>query len=104
MGIFENSADYMTSREGDFRVWRTGLFPRRRYAIRNDEDRKALAAYGRGSAFLVVAFVVVNPVLLAGLENRKLALTLSFSLAILLLGCTRVLHRRLSRALDPPLD
>ncbi len=104
MGISESTAEIMTSREGDLRVWRTGWLGRRRYAIRSEADWAALVSYARGSGWLLMLFVMITPALLVLLDDRRLALSASFLLTVVLLLLSLQQHRRLSRSLGPPLD
>ncbi len=104
MGISETTAEFMTSREGDLRVWRTGwLGCRRRYAIRDQADKQALVSYARITGLMTIAAVLAYPTIFSLLENRSLAYSLGLLLAILLSALVWILHLRLTRRLGPPM-
>ncbi len=102
MGIFETTAEFMTSREGGQRVWRTGWFGRRRYVIRDQADKRALVSYARATGLMTMAFVLIYPTIHALLEDRRLAYSLGFLLVILLSILVWVLHLRLTHKLGTP--
>jgi hypothetical protein len=105
MGISETTAEFMTAREGDHRVWRTGWLGRRRYVIRDEADRRALVSYARGTGLLTLAVVVSNPFIIRLLKGGELPLILGFFLMLIPFTVIYLsLRRRLIRSLGQALD